>query len=118
MGDPVGKINEVMHDSLCPVYGDASVSTGEAGDFKPLCQCELINKVRAAVAEEAASNNPANDLGFKAVVAEKICGSEPFMWLMNGSNHVNSQLDQLKPLYLRYLAEGGGWGKANQPKKV
>jgi hypothetical protein len=109
--------NTRRHDEDCPEYGCLCPPGKPSTDFAVSrqhgeCQCELIARIRPKK-----ETTQETELTTKAVIAEKICGSEPFMWLMNGSNHVDSQISELRPLYLKYLAEGGGWGKANQPKK-
>ena len=44
-------------------------------------------------------------------IARAICDSEPFMWLMVGSNHTESQLAALRDVWREhYLPAGGGYG--------
>lgn len=45
-------------------------------------------------------------------IAEAICNSEAFMWLMVGSNHVDLQLSSLRHAWDKYSKLGGGWGKS------
>lgn len=41
-----------------------------------------------------------------------IVQSEAFMWLMAGSDHVETQLDLVRGIYKKYRAAGGhGWGR-------
>jgi hypothetical protein len=47
----------------------------------------------------------------KEELAQAICDSEAFMWLMAGSNHVESQLARLREAYSAYVKLGGGYGK-------
>lgn len=44
-------------------------------------------------------------------VAVDIVSSEPFMWLMVGSNHVELHLSALRPAFDLYRSAGGrSWG--------
>lgn len=43
----------------------------------------------------------------RARIADMIVQSEQFMWLMAGSNHVQSNLDDLKPAYKLWKESGG-----------
>lgn len=40
-------------------------------------------------------------------IAEEIVSSEPFAWLMVGSNHIQSNIDALKPAYRAWKMNGG-----------
>ena len=45
-------------------------------------------------------------------IAMMIMQSEPFMWLMAGSNHQDSQIAMLRPAWEAYKDAGGAtWGK-------
>jgi hypothetical protein len=47
----------------------------------------------------------------KEEIANEILGSESFMWLMAGSNHVESHLEAIRPAYAAWKAAGGlYWG--------
>jgi hypothetical protein len=47
----------------------------------------------------------------KSEIAEVICDSEAFMWLMAGSNHTELQLSVLREIWREhYLPAGGGYG--------
>jgi len=48
--------------------------------------------------------------------ARDIMDSEPFMWLMAGSNHTRAQLNAIKPAYRKYRELGGGYG--NKAKRI
>lgn len=56
----------------------------------------------------------------KYLIALEIVESEPFTWLMVGSNHVESNLQALKPAYQAWKEAGGksifhkDYGKANE----
>jgi hypothetical protein len=50
-------------------------------------------------------------LSTKEEIAQAICDSEPFMWLMAGSNHTEMQLDALRGAYEKYRDAGGGYNK-------
>jgi hypothetical protein len=45
----------------------------------------------------------------QAQIALAICQSEPFAWLMAGSNHVDMQLAALRPAWEQYVEAGGGY---------
>lgn len=48
----------------------------------------------------------------KSDIAEAICDSEAFMWLMAGSNHTEAQLSILRKTWREhYVPAGGGYGK-------
>lgn len=47
----------------------------------------------------------------QARIALAICNSEPFMWLMVGSNHTEMQLDAIRPAWKAFREAGGGWGR-------
>lgn len=49
-------------------------------------------------------------------IARAICDSEPFMWLMVGSNHVESQIAALREAWNAYLKAGGGYGNRARNK--
>ena len=40
-------------------------------------------------------------------IAQEIVESEQFMWLMAGSNHVESQLQEIRPAYMAWKDAGG-----------
>jgi len=40
-------------------------------------------------------------------IADEIVASEPFAWLMVGSNHVQSNIEALKPAYRAWKMNGG-----------
>ena len=45
-------------------------------------------------------------------IAGAILGSESFMWLMSGSNHVETHLEALRPAWDAWIEAGGKpWGK-------
>lgn len=45
----------------------------------------------------------------KARIAISILESEPFAWLMVGSNHTEMQLAALRPAWEAYVQMGGGY---------
>lgn len=45
----------------------------------------------------------------KAKIALDILESEPFAWLMVGSNHTDMQLAALRPAWEKYVELGGGY---------
>lgn len=45
--------------------------------------------------------------------AEHILSSEPMMWLMAGSNHVDSQLASIRGAYREWQQLSGGYAKYN-----
>lgn len=48
----------------------------------------------------------------KYEIADEIISSEQFMWLMAGSNHVDSNLEALRPAFNAWRKAGGkSWGK-------
>lgn len=47
----------------------------------------------------------------KEEISLAICDSEPFMWLMVGSDHTELQLDALRGAYEQYRDAGGGYNK-------
>ena len=47
----------------------------------------------------------------KAMIAQAICDSESFMWLMAGSNYVELHLENLREAYNSYVKAGGGYGR-------
>lgn len=48
----------------------------------------------------------------KYEIADEIISSEQFMWLMTGSNHVDSNLEALRPAFNAWRKAGGkSWGK-------
>jgi hypothetical protein len=49
------------------------------------------------------------DLDEKSKLAREILDSEPFMWLMAGSNHTEAQLQAIRPAYRKYREAGGGF---------
>lgn len=54
----------------------------------------------------------ANELESREGIAVAIVSSEPFMWLMAGSNHTEMQIAALRSLYAEYQKAGGKtWGK-------
>ena len=50
----------------------------------------------------------------RAAIAQAICNSEPFMWLMVGSNHQEAQLQALRDAWRAYVEADGGYGKWNE----
>lgn len=45
-------------------------------------------------------------------IADAILGSESFLWLMSGPNHVEAHLEVLRPAWEAWLEAGGkSWGK-------
>jgi hypothetical protein len=48
-----------------------------------------------------------DEIGKQAEIAMAVLTSEPFMWLMAGSDHQDYQIDRLRPLWDRYRAAGG-----------
>jgi hypothetical protein len=47
----------------------------------------------------------------KTRIAVEILESEPFAWLMVGSNHTETQLAALRPAWAAYVRLGGGYFK-------
>ena len=53
----------------------------------------------------------------KAQIAIDILESEPFAWLMVGSNHTETQLAALRPAWKAYVQMGGGYFKKNSAEE-
>jgi len=50
---------------------------------------------------------------FKDELANKVLGSEAFLWLMCGGAHVESHVDVLRPVWNEWRLAGGlAWGEA------
>jgi len=48
----------------------------------------------------------------KEQIADAILSSESFPWVMSGSNHVESQVEALRPAWRAWIEAGGkSWGK-------
>ena len=48
----------------------------------------------------------------KEEIADEILGSEAFLWLMCGSNYIESHLANLRPAWDAWLLAGGkSWGR-------
>lgn len=99
----------MTHDPLCP---DASATGGgcepecESCDD---CQCDLIAKVRA---DERGKDDKEDDRKpERDRMARRIVDSEPFMWLMLGSNHTEIQMKRLREAYAAYSELDGGYGR-------
>lgn len=45
-------------------------------------------------------------------IADHVLSSESFLWLMSGSNHIESQVEALRPAWRAWIEAGGKpWGK-------
>ena len=92
----------MTHDPLCPP--EWQLWDSESG---PCSYCRIIELARA---DERAT--PLN------AIPRAICNSEPFMWLMAGSNHTEIQLNALRPAWSTFRDAGGGWGsRPNQEEQ-
>jgi hypothetical protein len=83
----------MAHDPLCYYRDDEWLAVQDCAE------CTMIAHVRTDEREK-----PLN------AIPRAICNSEPFMWLMAGSNHPEMQRAALRPAMLAYLNAGGGWG--------
>jgi len=85
---------ECSHDLLCRYRDDVHLAHHD---------CDLCSLIAMVRAEER--DKPIN------AIPRAICNSEPFMWLMVGSNHTENQLNALRPAWTTLLDAGGGWGQ-------
>jgi len=93
--------HDPAHDPLCYYREDEWLA------IQDCAECTMIAHVRADEREK-----PLN------AIPRAICNSEPFLWLMVGSNHVEAQLNVLRLSWPALLAAGGGWGaNPNQEEK-
>jgi len=91
--DTDANISERRHDPLCYYRDDEWIAVQDCAE------CTMIAHVRADERDK-----PIN------AIPRAICNSESFMWLMVGSNHLESQLNALRPAWVEYRNVGGGWG--------
>jgi len=87
----------MIHDPQCPHALGLPMHASEPSECG---YCGFIAKVRADERDK-----PIN------AIPRAICNSEPFMWLMVGSNHTENQLNALRPAWTTLLDAGGGWGQ-------
>jgi len=89
---------ECSHDPLCRWVDMPDLARHD---------CDLCALIAAVRADER--DKPIN------AIPRAICNSEPFMWLMVGSNHIENQLNALRPAWTTLLDAGGGWGQTVRP---